>query len=143
MPQAIQVETQAEQQSLERLHAERASGGASRELTLRRGENADQSPPPIDAARKGSPHFSAHSPQAPRLLTALSRDDTPGAELAPNISMIALAVEFGIGQHQPDRVCSEAVARPHSASSRGRSRDPVAPFAPIRTAGPSRPPRST
>ena len=35
MPQAVEVETQPEQQGLAHLHPERATGGASRELALR------------------------------------------------------------------------------------------------------------
>ena len=58
MPQAVQVETQAEPQGLALLHGQQAAWGAGREFALHRREDAlDQSAVPIDPARKRPPHF--------------------------------------------------------------------------------------
>ena len=39
---------------------------------------------------------------SPRFLPALGGNHALCSELLPNIGMIPLAVEFGVGQHQPD-----------------------------------------
>ena len=103
MPQAIQIETQAEQKSLTLLHGQRATRGASRELAFHRGEEGfDQSPAPVELTRKRSPHLCAHAVDAPGFLPALGGDHTLRAELLPDVGVIPFAVELGVGQHQPD-----------------------------------------
>lgn len=58
MPQTVQVETQFEQQGLVLLHGQQPAGSAGREFALhRRKDPLDQSTVPIEAVRKGSPHF--------------------------------------------------------------------------------------
>ena len=72
MPQAIQIETQSEQQGLTFLRAQRAARRTSRELAFHRTEQAlDQGSAPVEASRKGSPHLGAHSMDAPSFLSTL------------------------------------------------------------------------
>jgi hypothetical protein len=103
MPQAVKIETQSEQQGLAGLHRERATGCASRKLALHRREyRFDQGTAPIDLLRKRPPHFGTHSAHPPGSLPALGGDHTVGPESLPDVGVIPLAVELGIGQHQPD-----------------------------------------
>lgn len=75
MLQAVQVETQAEQQGLTHLHPKRATGRACREFTLDRREQCfNQGTAAVELARKRPPHFGAHFADAPRLLPALGGD---------------------------------------------------------------------
>src|SRR5580698_3900446 len=101
MPQTIQDETQAEQQVLTDLGAQRTTGRASRELALHRTEQTlDPSTAAIKASRERPPHLGTHSADAPGFLSALGRDYTLRPELAPDVDVISLAVERGVGQHQ-------------------------------------------
>src|SRR5580698_10682916 len=103
MPQTIQDETQAEQQVLTDLGAQRTTGRASRELALHRTEQTlDPSTAAIKASRERPPHLGTHSADAPGFLSALGRDYALRPELAPDVGVISLAVEFGVGQHQPN-----------------------------------------
>ena len=103
MPQAIEVETQSEQQGLAHLHPERAAGRPSRELALHRREHRfDQGAAPVELSRKRPPHFGPHSAHPPGLLPTLGRDHAPGPQWAPEVGMIPLAIEFGVGQHHSD-----------------------------------------
>jgi hypothetical protein len=62
MPQAIQIETQAEQQGLANLHAQTVARGTSRKLAFDRGEDAlDQSTAPVQPLWKYPPHFGTHA----------------------------------------------------------------------------------
>jgi len=101
MPQTIQIETQAEQQGLTDLGAQRTTGRASRELALHQTEQTlDPSTAAIKASRERPPHLGTHSADAPGFLSALGRDYTLRPELAPDVDVISLAVERGVGQHQ-------------------------------------------
>jgi hypothetical protein len=72
MFQAIQIETQSEQQGLTPLRAQRTAGGTGRELTLHRNKQAlDQRSAPIGPSREGPPHLGTHSMYASRFLSAL------------------------------------------------------------------------
>jgi hypothetical protein len=103
MPQAIQVETQAEQQGLTLLRAQRTTGRSSRELALHRAEQTlDQSTAAIETLRERLPHLGTHSVDAPGFLSPLGGDYTLGPELEPDVGVVPLAVELGIGQNQPD-----------------------------------------
>ena len=103
MFQAIQIETQSEQQGLTLLHRQRTAWRTGRELALHRREQAlDQSAASVNSSWERSAHLGAHSVDAPRFLSALGRDHALRPELLPNVGVISLAVEFGIGQHQPD-----------------------------------------
>src|SRR5580658_10569517 len=103
MPQAIQIETQAEQQGLTHLGAQRTSRRASRELAFHRTEQTfDQSTAAIEPPRESPTHLRAYSVDAPGFLSALGGDDALRPELAPDVGMIPFAVEFGVGQHQSD-----------------------------------------
>src|SRR5579863_3390452 len=103
MPQAIEVETQSEQRGLALLCVQRAAGGASRELALHRTEQAlDQSTAAIEASRERSSHLGTHPVDAPGFLSALGGDHTLRPELATDVSVIPLAVELGVSQHQAD-----------------------------------------
>ena len=103
MPQAVQVETQPEQQGLAHLHPERAVGRAGRELSLHRREHRfDQGATPIELLRKGPPHLGTHSAHPPGFLATLGGDHALGPEPLADISVIPLAVEFGVGQHHSD-----------------------------------------
>ena len=103
MPQAIQIETQSEQQGLAHLHAQRAAWCTGGELSLHRREDTlDQGAASIQPSRKRPPHLSADSLDAPSLVATLGRDHALCSELPANIGMISLAVEFGVGQHQSD-----------------------------------------
>jgi hypothetical protein len=110
MPQAIQIETQAEQQGLPHLHRQTAAWGASRELAFDRREDAlDQCATPVELLWKGSPHLGTHSVHAPSFLSTLGGDNTLRSELLPNVGVISLAVEFASASTSPMRVCWEAV----------------------------------
>jgi hypothetical protein len=103
MFQAIQIETQSEQQCLTLLGAQRATWGASRELALDGTEQTlDQSPAAIEASWECPAHLGARSVDVPGFLSALGGDHALRSELLPDVGMISLAVEFGVGQHQPD-----------------------------------------
>jgi hypothetical protein len=103
MPQAVQVETQSEQQGLAHLHAERVTGRASRELALHRREHRfDQGAAPVELSRKSPPHFGTHPAHPPSLLPTLGRDRALGPAPPADRRVIPLAVELGVGQHQPD-----------------------------------------
>ena len=126
------------------LHGQQAAGRAGREFALHRREDAlDQSPAPIEAVRKRPPHFGTHPAHAPGFLPALGRDHTLRSESLPDVGVIPLAVEFGIGQHQPDACLLGSRSRRPLANSRSRSKGRAAPSAPARTADPSRPRRPT
>jgi len=103
MPQAIQIGAQSKQQSLPLLHAQRTTRRTSREFALYRTEQTlDQSATPIELPRKRPPHLGTNSAYAPGLHATLGGDHTLRPELLPDIGMIPLAVEFGVGQHQAD-----------------------------------------
>jgi hypothetical protein len=98
MPQAIQIETQSEQQSLTLLRSQRAAWGTGRELALDRTEQAlDQGSTLVESSWKCSSHLGSHSMNAPGFLSALGRDHTLRPELLADIGVIPLAVEFGVG----------------------------------------------
>src|ERR1700682_602774 len=103
MPQAVQIETQSEQQGLTLLRVQRATRRAGRELAFYRTEKAlDQGSASVKPSRKGSPHFGAHSMDAPGFLSTLGGDHAVCSELLADIGVIPFAVELGVGQHQPD-----------------------------------------
>ena len=89
MLQAVQVETQSEQQGLAHLHPERATGRASRELALHRREHRfDQGAAPVELSRKGPPHFGPHSAHPPGFLPTLGGDYALGPELPAETRVI-------------------------------------------------------
>ena len=142
MPQAVQVETQSEQQGLARLHPERAAGCASRELALHRREHRfDQGAAPVELSRERPPHFGTHSAHSPSLLPTLGWDHALGPELSADISVIPLAVELGVGQHHSDARLLGSRFDHRRQISRSRSMDRVARSARAGTADPN-PPRS-
>jgi hypothetical protein len=101
MPQAIQIETQAEQQGLTHRHAQTASRCPSRELAFDRREYAlDQCATPIGSLRECPPHLGTHAAHAPSFLSAFGGDYTLRSKFLPNVGVISLAVELGVGQHQ-------------------------------------------
>src|SRR6516164_2239091 len=103
MPQAVQIETQAEQQGLAHLHGQAAARSAGRELAFDRGEDTlDQRAAAVESARKRPPHFGTHAAYAPSFLSAFGRDHALRSELLTNVGMISFAVEFRIGQYQSD-----------------------------------------
>jgi hypothetical protein len=103
MFQAIQIETQSEQQGLALLCAQRTAWRTSQELALhRREQRFDQGPTPPAPLRECPAHLGAHSVDKPRFLPTLGGDHTVRPELLPDIGVIFLAVEFGVGQHQSD-----------------------------------------
>jgi hypothetical protein len=106
MPQTVQNETQAEQQGLPHLHGQSAARSAGRELALdRREDTLDQSAAAVESLPKCPPHFGAHTVDARGFLSALGRDHAPRTEFSADVGVISLAVEFSVGQHQPD-ACS-------------------------------------
>jgi hypothetical protein len=103
MLQAIQIETQSEQQGLAFLRGQRTAWRTSRELALHRTEQAlDQRSAPIEPSRECAPHLGTHSVHALGFLPALGGDYTPRPDLAPDVGRIPLAVEFGVGQYKPN-----------------------------------------
>jgi hypothetical protein len=50
--------------------------------------------------RKGASHLGAYSVDAPGFLSAFRGDHTLRSKLLPDVGVISLAVEFGVGQHQ-------------------------------------------
>src|SRR5450759_4619948 len=98
MPQAIQIETQSEQQGLTLLRVQRAARSTGRELAFHRTEQAlDQGSASVEPSRKCSSHFGAHSMDAPGFLSTLGRDHTLRPKLLPDVGVIPLAVELGVG----------------------------------------------
>ncbi len=89
MPQAIQIETQSEQQRLALLCAQRAARRAGRELAFHRTEKAlDQGSAPVEPSRKCSPHLGAHSMDAPSFLPAFGGDHALCPEWLSDVGMI-------------------------------------------------------
>ncbi len=82
MPQAVQIETQSEQQGLTLLRAQRATRRAGRELALYRTEQTlDQGSTPVKPSRKCSSHLGADSMNVPGFLSALRQ----GSRSAPRV----------------------------------------------------------
>jgi len=109
MFQPVQIETQAKQQGLARLHGPAAARRASRKLAFDGREyTLDQSAAPVAPLRKCSPHLGSHSMDAPRLLSALGGNHALRSKLLPDVGVIPLAVEFGVGQHKPDACFSRS-----------------------------------
>jgi hypothetical protein len=85
MPQAVQIETEAEQQSLAHLHTQAAAWASRRELAFDRREDAlDQSTAAVEPDRKRPPHFGTHAAHAPSFLSALGRDHTLRSKFLPD-----------------------------------------------------------
>ena len=111
MFQPIQIETQSEQQGLTHLRAQRSTRCAGREFSFHRGEQAlDQGAAAVNPLRESPPHFGTHSVHAPGFLSAFGGDHALRSESLADVSMIALAVELRVGQHQPDVGCWEAAS---------------------------------
>jgi hypothetical protein len=111
MPHAVQIETQAEQQGLAHLHGQTAARGTGRQLAFDRREDAfDQRAAAVEPVRKRPPHLRTHAAHTPGFLSPLGGDHASRSELLTNVAVIPRAVELGIGQHQPMRVCWHAVA---------------------------------
>src|SRR5215470_12297184 len=109
MFQPVQIETQAKQQGLTRLHGPAAARRASRKLAFDGREyTLDQSTATVAPLRKCSPHLGAHSMDAPRLLFALGGNHALRSKWLPDVGVIPLAVELGVGQHQPDACFSRS-----------------------------------
>src|SRR6202165_589107 len=103
MPQAVQIETQSEQQSLTLLRVQRTAWRTSREFAFDRTEQAlDQGSAAVEPLRECSPHLGAHSMNTPGFLSALGGDHALRPELFPDVGVIPLAVELGVGQDQPN-----------------------------------------
>ncbi len=103
MPQAIEVEGQAEQQGLTDLQRHAAARCFRRQLAFdHREDRLDLRPVSIQLTRERSVHlvpdFSFRV--AP---TARSGDHTVGPQSLRNVAVILLGVELGVGQHQADR----------------------------------------
>jgi len=56
----------------------------------------------VDPLRKCPPHLGAHSVHAPGFLSAFGGNYAVRSEALADLRVIALAVELGVGQHQPD-----------------------------------------
>jgi hypothetical protein len=103
MFQAIQIETQSEQQGLTHLHAQRTTRCTSREFPFHGREQAfDQGAAALNPLREGTPHLDTHSVHAPCFLSALGGNHALRSEALADVGRIALAVEFRVGQHQRD-----------------------------------------
>ncbi len=103
MLQAVEVEAQPEQKGLTHLFLKRATGHPSRKLSLHgREKRFDESTAPIELLRKRPPHVGAYSAQALGFLPALGRNHAARSKSLPDESVVPLAVEFCVGQHQPD-----------------------------------------
>src|ERR1700733_10703842 len=103
MPQTVQIETQSKQQGLARLHSKRVTWCTRRELALDRTEQTlDQSAATINPSRELPAHLCSHSMDAPGFLSALGRNHALCSELFPDVCMVPLAVNLGVGQHQAD-----------------------------------------
>ncbi len=101
MPQAVQIETQTEQQGLAHLHGQTATQGPRRELTFDRGGDAlDQCTLAVELSRERSPHLRTHSANAPGFLAAPGRDQALCSE--------PLADKLGCGLARQRCVQSEA-----------------------------------
>src|SRR5207245_895331 len=95
MFQAIQIETQAEQQGLTLLHGQAAARRPSRKLALDRGEDAfDQRATPIDSLGECPSHLRSHSVEMPCFLPPLRWNHTPCSQFAAYVGVIPLAAVF-------------------------------------------------
>ncbi len=100
MPQAVKIETQSEQQGSPNLHGQAAARSPRRELVLdRREEGFDQSAETVQLLRKRPSHFGTHTTHTPSFLPALGGNHTAHFQFLPNVGVIPLAAEFGIGQY--------------------------------------------
>ena len=101
MPQAVQIETQSEQQSLTPLRAQRTARRTGREPALQRTEQLlDQRSAPVEPWRESSPHFGAHPVDASRFLSAIVGDHILRPELLPGVGVISLTVELAVRHRQ-------------------------------------------
>ena len=145
MFQAIQIETQAEQQGLAPLCAQRTSWRANRELALHRTEQCfDQGPTPIEPSRECPSHLGPHSVHAPSFLAALGGDHALRARAGAGCRCDSSRCRI---RRRPEPVrCGFArqPLRPPQANSRNRSTGRAARVATTRTADPNprRPPIS-
>lgn len=102
MVQAIKIETQSEQRTLALLFVQGTAPRKCREFALHpREQRFDQGATPKEPSREQPLHLSAESKYASGHLSARGQDQTLRPGLLPDIGMISLAVEFGVGQNQP------------------------------------------
>lgn len=73
-----------------------------------REQRFDQGATPKELSQERPPHLGADCIYAPGLLATLGRDHTLSPRLLPDIGMISLAVEFGVGQNQQDAPLSSS-----------------------------------
>src|SRR3990172_1336778 len=98
MPQAIPVESPAEQQGWAGWHEPVAARSAGGEFALDGGEDGlDQGAPSLWPAGEGSPHFRAHSVEVPRLVPAHGRNDAASTALLADLGMVPCPVKLRIG----------------------------------------------
>src|SRR5258708_16023587 len=69
---------------------------------------------PIALGRESSAHLRTHSMNFPTCLAALSGNDALSAQLLADMPVVALAVEFGIGQHRPNRTGGSQLIKPRA-----------------------------
>src|SRR5260370_20903851 len=102
-PEAIEIVGQTEQKSLFALGGERTTGRFAGEFAFDRAEDSfNMHTLPIALGRESSAHLRTHSMNFPTCLAALSGNDALRAQLLADMPVVALAVEFGIGQHRPN-----------------------------------------
>jgi len=85
-------------QGLALLHRQRVTGRPCREFALHRGEESfDKGPTLVELARKRSAHLGAHTVDTPSFFSALGGNHALCAESLPDVGVIPLAVELGVG----------------------------------------------
>jgi hypothetical protein len=111
MPQAVQIETQAERKSLTLLHWQGATGSSRRELAFDGAEQAlDRGAAAIEPEGKLPPHLCPHPMDVPVFLPPLGRNYAVRPELLPDVGVIPPALSNSTSAStSPIRVCWEAV----------------------------------
>ena len=100
MLQTIKIVREAEQQGLATLREQASAGSAAGEFAFGNGEDSfNQGTTAIFLTRKMVSHLGADAVNAPGFLPTFGGDDAQGVKLLADKGVIALGIEFGIGQH--------------------------------------------
>src|ERR1051326_2257905 len=101
--QKVDIVGQAQQQGPRALRFNRTTRSLRRQLTLHRRKHAlDLSALTVPSAWEASPHLRPHPSDLPVGLAALGREDPLRSNNSSDMPVVALAIDLGVGQDQPD-----------------------------------------
>ena len=120
MPQTVQIETQAEQQGLARLHGQAAAWSSREQLAFDRGEHTlDQGSVSVQPLRKSPPHLGAHAVNAPVFPSALGGDHAVRRHSVVKSGTLATRAPDAIRDVRPATFRLREKSSPRSALGRG------------------------